>query len=66
MCHKDRSQCRTIPVFVNDNEVNCQIKLFADDTNTYAIVDNPLVTSITHYSYMDRIKKCLKMINDCR
>jgi hypothetical protein len=40
---------------INVNEVNCQIKLFADDTNTYSIVDNPLVTSNSLYSDMDRI-----------
>ena len=32
-------------VFMNDivNEENCQIKLFADDTSIYTIVDNPLI-----------------------
>jgi len=46
-------------VFINDivNEVNCQIKLFADDTSIYAIVDNPLVASITLNSDFDRIQK---------
>lgn len=35
-------------VLMNDivNEENCQIKLFADDTSIYTIVDNPLI----HYS----------------
>lgn len=46
-------------VFINDivNEVNCHIKLFADDTSIYAVVENPLVTSITLNYDMHRIQK---------
>lgn len=46
-------------VFINDivDEVNCNIKLFADDTSIFAIVENPLVASISLNSDMSRIHR---------
>jgi hypothetical protein len=40
------------PIFINDivDEVNCPIKLYADDISIYAIVDKPLITSLSHIS----------------
>ena len=44
-------------IFINDivSEVNCPIKLFADDTSIYAIVENPLVASIQLNSDLQKI-----------
>jgi hypothetical protein len=45
-------------LFINDivDEVNCPIKLFADDTSIYAIVDNPLITSLSLNSDLQKIQ----------
>lgn len=44
-------------IFINDivSEVNCPIKLFADDTSIYAVVENPLVASIQLNSDLQKI-----------
>ena len=46
-------------IFINDivDEVNCNIKLFADDTSVYAIVDSPLLASIYLNSDMQIIHR---------
>jgi hypothetical protein len=38
------------------DEVNCPIKLFADDTRIYAIVDNPLITSLSLNSNLQKVQ----------
>ena len=45
-------------IFINDivDEVNCPIKLFADDTSIYAIVDNPLITSLSLNSHLQKVQ----------
>ena len=45
-------------IFINDivDEVNCPIKLFADDTSIYAIVDNPLITSLSLNSDLQKVQ----------
>ena len=46
------------PIFINDivDEVNFPIKLFADDTSIYAIVDNPLITSLSLNSNLQKVQ----------
>ena len=55
-----RVHLRTLlfPIFINDivDEVNCPIKLFADDTSIYAIVDNPLITSLSLNSNLQKVQ----------
>jgi hypothetical protein len=48
-------------IFINDivDEVNCPIKLFADDTSIYAIVDNPLITSLSLNSDLQKVQNCM-------
>lgn len=45
-------------IFINDivDEVNCPINLFADDTSIYAIVDNPLITSLSLNSNLQKVQ----------
>ena len=45
-------------IFINDivDEVNCPINLFADDTSIYAIVDNPLITSHSLNSGLQKVQ----------
>ena len=45
-------------IFISDivDEVNCPIKLFADDTSIYAIVENPLITSLSLNSNLQKVQ----------
>ena len=45
-------------IFINDivDEINCPIKLFTDDTSIYAIVDNPLITSLSLNADLQKVQ----------
>ena len=49
-------------VFINDivAEVDCSIKLFADDTSIYMIIDNPLLNAIQLNQNLNKIHNCSK------
>ena len=46
------------PMFINDivDEVNCPIKLYADNISIYAIVDKPLITSLSLNSNLQKVQ----------
>ena len=46
------------PIFINDivDEVNCPIKLHADDISIDAIVDKPLITSLSLNSNLQKVQ----------
>ena len=50
------SFCLKSPICTMQCEVNCPIKLFADDTSIYAIVDNPLITSLSLNSDLQKVQ----------
>ena len=45
-----------ISINVIVDEVNCPIKLFADDTSIYAIVNTPLITSLSLNSNLQKVQ----------
>jgi hypothetical protein len=55
---KNRLGLLLFVIFINDivDEVNCPIKLFADETSIYAIVDNPLIYSLSLNSNLQKVQ----------